>query len=321
VNGAAALRELGVTPDVLTDDERSRLTRDGYIVLAGVVDSARVERVRERLSAVVGARRRDLATEVGLRRMAGMLLDYTEKNSTAGIVLQYPDALARTKQTAAALRTALAENDLDALREHVLQDASSEAFINDDLVGADPAFGLPLSTPRVLAAASHLIGQELHTWGLHCRAPNVGEGRQELHRDFEPRGLMCNSLWLLDDLDAENGATRVIPGSHLDDREPEHPDEPHPGEVTLEGNAGDVVVFSERLLHGGTKRRGGGPRRVLIGPYSVRSKFRDHPLHIRPEVSAEWSEAERWLVHLDDPLLSANERTYAATGAAAPGFS
>src|SRR5205085_2919938 len=54
-----------------------------------------------------------------------------------------------------------------------------------------------------------------------------GETAQPLHADDQliplPKphvSIICNTMWALTDFSVENGATRLVPGSHLSDRSP-----------------------------------------------------------------------------------------------------
>lgn len=66
--------------------------------------------------------------------------------------------------------------------------------------------------------------------------------------------LACNCLTYLQPMNEETGPLRVIPGSHLDythiPRENEF--EPHPREVFLDLEPGDMVFTHHELLHSGT---------------------------------------------------------------------
>jgi len=82
-----------------------------------------------------------------------------------------------------------------------------------------------------------------------------GEKPQFLHTDDaiyplpRPHGeVVLNTMWALDDFTAENGATRVVPGSHCwTDRQPIDPDET----VTITMPAGSVLFIRGTLWHGG----------------------------------------------------------------------
>jgi ectoine hydroxylase-related dioxygenase (phytanoyl-CoA dioxygenase family) len=174
-----------------------------------------------------------------------------------------------------------------------------------DLVNKDPVFEVCFTDPRVLACIAHVLG-EFRLSSLNSRAALPGQGLQALHTEGGPVGSgpyqVCNSIWLLDDFTADNGATRVVPGSHrftvsirdaVADREA-----PHPDEVTLIAPAGTVVVFNSHLWHGGTLNQTSRPRRAVHSYFTLRGNPQqlDQQKYIRPDTLARLSPAARFIL-------------------------
>jgi ectoine hydroxylase-related dioxygenase (phytanoyl-CoA dioxygenase family) len=121
----------------------------------------------------------------------------------------------------------------------------------------------------------------------------------------------CNCVWMLDDFTKENGALRVVPGSHRWGKRPQEalpdPHAPHPQQLLVTGRAGTVVVMNAHTWHGGTANRTQRERRALHSFY-VR---RDIPQQqyqkrlLRSETQAGLSPQLRALLALDDPLNDA----------------
>ena len=83
-----------------------------------------------------------------------------------------------------------------------------------------------------------------------------GETAQPIHADDQLIPLtkphvptVCNTMWALTDFTEANGATRVIPGSHLRDHSPDY-GAPYDS-VAAEMRAGSVLVWHGSLWHGG----------------------------------------------------------------------
>lgn len=119
---------------------------------------------------------------------------------------------------------------------------------------------------RLLAVVRHVLGVHLKYIGsnYHCAMP--GYGHQGIHADFtwgvkgEPQ--VVNAVWLIDEFTEENGATRVVPGTHrlgihptgdLVNGEPRDLNAPVEGEVKVTGSAGSCVVYNAHLWHSGTQ--------------------------------------------------------------------
>ncbi len=59
-----------------------------------------------------------------------------------------------------------------------------------------------------------------------------------------------NVLWYLRDFNEDTGSTRILPGSHLSGRQPSASDDVPGKVVSVEGEAGTVLVIDGRIWHG-----------------------------------------------------------------------
>jgi ectoine hydroxylase-related dioxygenase (phytanoyl-CoA dioxygenase family) len=175
-----------------------------------------------------------------------------------------------------------------------------------DLVNKDPVFDVCFTCPRVLAAIAYVLG-DFTLSSLNARAALPGHGQQRLHADWGEavspgKYRVCNSIWLIDDFTEQNGATRVVPGSHRSARLPREvmadPTGPHPSEVKVLGTAGTVVIFNSHLWHGGTRNITGRPRRALHSYFCRRGLKQqlDQRAYLRPETLARLSPAAQYIL-------------------------
>jgi hypothetical protein len=166
-------------------------------------------------------------------------------------------------------------------------------------------------TPAVLEAMGHVLGPRFKLSSFNARdASPQGEVPQPLHADSaaiadEQGYWVCNSVWMLDDFTPENGATRVVPGSHRWSRlPPTEMYDAYPGERLLTGPAGTVVVMNSHLWHGGTANRTTAPRRALHVYFTRWDKPQQQYQKqlLSAQVQAALSPAARAILALDDPL-------------------
>jgi hypothetical protein len=141
-----------------------------------------------------------------------------------------------------------------------------------DLVNKGEEFDVFYTHPRVLAAMVHVLGPSIKLSSLNYRAAKPGMGLQKLHVDWHEtvspgQFTVCNSIWLLDDFSRENGATRIVPGTHLSGSLPQEvlPDAAasHPDEVIIDAPAGSVFIFNSHAWHGGTNNQTNKERRSI----------------------------------------------------------
>lgn len=150
-----------------------------------------------------------------------------------------------------------------------------------NLVDKDPMFEICFTHPRLLAAMTHVLGPELKLNSLNSRAALPNAGLQGLHSDWGSPVVpgdyyICNSGWLLNDFTAENGATRIVPGSHHSEKRPQDVLKDavatQPDEIQVFAPAGSVLVFNSHLWHGGAMNKTESPRRVIHSAFCRRDQ-------------------------------------------------
>ncbi|MEZ4713964.1 MAG: phytanoyl-CoA dioxygenase family protein [Caldilineaceae bacterium] len=125
--------------------------------------------------------------------------------------------------------------------------------------------------PRVLDYVQDLLGENLVCWATHYFAKMPGDGKRvSWHQDASYWPLTPSktvTVWLaIDDVDVENGAMQVIPGSHvhgqLDFEEAgaeensvlsqsvRSPESYGEAPVAFEMKAGQISLHTDLLLHG-----------------------------------------------------------------------
>ena len=180
-----------------------------------------------------------------------------------------------------------------------------------NLIDKDPIFEKCVSSPRLLAAIRHVLGDEFKSSSLNSRAALTGCGRQGLHADWggavaPDDYFVCNSIWLLSNFTRQNGATRVVPGSHrcgktatdvMSDTKTDHPNQ-----VQLIGEAGTVVVFDSHRWHGGMKNETDSPRRAMHSYFCRRDQRQqlDQRKWLRKETVARLSLESRVILDVAD---------------------
>ncbi len=124
--------------------------------------------------------------------------------------------------------------------------------------------------PLLLGALDHALGGYYQFSAPVALQIGPGEAAQVLHRDEDvyplPRPhapVVVNSMWALCDFTADNGATRLIPGSH---RWPEDRRPAADGHETVVATmpAGSVLIYLGGLWHGGGANTTDRPRPGLL---------------------------------------------------------
>ncbi len=114
--------------------------------------------------------------------------------------------------------------------------------------------------PNVLQIVEGVLDHGCLVSSLSSIAIDPGESAQPIHADDQLMPIakphaptVCNTMWALTDFTEANGATRVVPGSHLADHSPDY-GAPY-GSVAAEMQRGSVLIWHGSLWHGGGANR------------------------------------------------------------------
>ena len=197
-----------------------------------------------------------------------------------------------------------------------------------NLIDKGAVFQEAVQHPRILDLVESVLGPDFKLSSLNVRSANPeSSSLQPFHVDMgllpDSKGYaVCNCVWMLDDFTLENGALRVIPGSHRWGRRPQEaladPYASHPDEVLVTGHAGTVVVMNAHAWHGGTANHTTRERRALHSFFCRRDipQQQYQKRLLRPETQAALNVELRKLLALDDPL---NDEL-SSTGSGKSGF-
>jgi ectoine hydroxylase-related dioxygenase (phytanoyl-CoA dioxygenase family) len=172
------------------------------------------------------------------------------------------------------------------------------------LVARSPRCRPLVTDRRVLATAEALLAPFTEKLILHLTQTiciHRGQGAQILHRDrlawgthlphsIEPQ---CNTIWALTDFTAENGATRVVPGSHRWPAE----QRAEPEQICqAEMAAGSVLLYTGTVLHSGGENQSQQARLGLNITYCLgwlrqeENQYLSCPPHIARDLDPELQE-------------------------------
>lgn len=111
--------------------------------------------------------------------------------------------------------------------------------------------------PRVLPIVERVLDPGCLVSSLSSIAICPGETGQPMHADDQliplPKPhppVVCNTMWAITEFTRDNGATRIIPGSHVRDRSPD-PFARYDGVIPAEMPRGSVLVYHGSLWHKG----------------------------------------------------------------------
>ena len=125
-----------------------------------------------------------------------------------------------------------------------------------NLLTQGPTFWSIATNPQILPIVEAVLDPGLLVSSISSINIRPGERTQPLHTDDAVIGiprphpaLICNTMWALTDFTEENGATRIIPGSHKRDHGPDYGAEYDSVPAVME--KGSVLIWNGSLWHGG----------------------------------------------------------------------
>ena len=191
-------------------------------------------------------------------------------------------------------RDLLMHPSLHALLRHVL--GTSYQLSSYRAQFAHPGGAMAFHTDQFWMPPPVAPGHELSVKpGSITRADHRGhriEERESTGSNTIAPAFVCNAMWMLDDFTEDNGATIVVPGSHLSGRQPDPTTDSSADWVSATGAAGTVVVFEGRVWHSTGVNRSSRPRIGLTTNFCA-PQFRQQEnfmLGTSPEVLAEASD-------------------------------
>jgi ectoine hydroxylase len=267
------------SPIALTDAERERLDRDGFLLREAVYAPDELARLAQDCETLA---QRVIAEAHGEKHVVGSYM-FERQRELEMYVKWEPDA------------------------PDVLQGIEPFAHLSPELT----AWGLE---PRLTVPSAAIVGQDdlvLFTEKLNLKRARQG-GQYILHQDFPyweeenpAAGRVATAMIFLDEATVENGCLEVAPGSHREgvqkmrrtdgfgalEMDPDAFD--HGRLRPLECPAGSVVFFGAFLVHRSRPNRSDKDRRALL--YSYQPAGYPHAVELsraRRRKQAEWLETQ-----------------------------
>ncbi|MFC4015595.1 phytanoyl-CoA dioxygenase family protein [Nonomuraea purpurea] len=131
------------------------------------------------------------------------------------------------------------------------------------LMNKGEIFQQPLMQADVLQLVSQVLGPDFLLSAIQANFVSPHDDPLPFHSDqgyvtrpWPPYSLTASVIWMLDDFTEKNGATTVVPGTHL----PQEDDDPNAmmvrarlirkGGIPICGPAGSALIFDGRIMHG-----------------------------------------------------------------------
>ena len=264
------------TPKPTKDQKQavSDLKEFGYCVVEDALDEQTLEAVRNRL---VEQAKAEIESEVAFEDQGPEQIDRMNITNPGMKYAEIPENAFSGESGGINQRVWMLVN-----KGEVFRDLVTDSFMTpliEFLLGED----FLLSTLSANIAKPGGVEMGLHTdqWWMprssprkdpHIAAGSIKRGEYYGVSNGNPNESIsppcaCNVMYCLNDFTEINGATRIVPKSHLTGLQPP-PGIPHTVDsIAAEAKAGSAIVFEGRLWHGTGANRSNGNRLGLLATY------------------------------------------------------
>jgi len=195
-----------------------------------------------------------MSTQPDAKAAARAAAEVTEKGWTI-----IPGAIERSLVDELAADLARLEHDLGTVPAANSFEGTDTLRVYNLLARSEVWWRVPVH-PAVLPVVERVLDPGCLVSSLSSINIGPGETAQPIHADDQlipiPKPhppTVCNTMWALTDFTEENGATRIITGSHLRDTSPDY-GQPYDSEAAVM-ERGSVLVWHGSLWHGGGANR------------------------------------------------------------------
>lgn len=207
----------------------------------------------------------DLSTHLGARSFDALWADYNRDGYVIIENVLSPEALKPIRAALAPHFTKTGRNDFEGLK-------SNRVYA---LVDKDPdVFGALALHPLAMAFVERELGRSCLLSAMLAIRLLADETAQDWHYDDEqimvprPRPAYgVSTFWAIDDTTDDNGATEIIPGSHLWDASVPRPGRDHINYIRATMPAGSLMVAKGTLFHRGGANKTEQPRLIITPQY------------------------------------------------------
>jgi ectoine hydroxylase-related dioxygenase (phytanoyl-CoA dioxygenase family) len=221
--------------------------------------------------------------------------------TTGFIVIPGPDIPGGMDRLRTAYDSAVASADAADVR------VSSSIRVTDFVNRSADFDALYVHAP-LLAACCQVVGRPFKLSNTCARTLEPGAPAQELHVDVKygaPDWPMLGYIWMIDDFDETNGATRFVPGSHRHPADPRERGGQGSGQARMPeslacGPAGSLIVFDASIWHGHSANRSPRPRRSVQGHFVAHdaTSALDYHSRMKPDTLARIGDRARYVLGL-----------------------